>query len=238
MSMQRLIPLAAAALLGGCVTGYTYHHGNGGDYYYGDPRVEYRYITPGGAWYGYSPYPYGYWGGYYGGYHHRYYGGWYGYGPGYGYWGDPWYYYRGGPYKPRHPGHRPPPPPAVPPPGTVPNGGTAHVPNGTYGPPLGYGDDLERPGRRYGNPPPVERPNARRLTQPTGLPPMRPTTTTVRTPPPSTVQRPPPTYRPPSPPTYRPPTPPAPVPRTTVTPSNSDRAIERARTRSGAVDTP
>lgn len=245
MSMQRLIPLAAAALLGGCVSGYTYHQGGGGDYYYGNPHVEYRYHYGGyggygGGWYGYGAYPYGYypyghWGAY-PGYWRGYYGGYYV--PGCPYWYDPMYCYSG-PYKPRHPGHRPPPPPGPPPPGGVPGGGI-YRPDVTGLP----SDDggLERPGIRNGNPPP--RPSVRRMHNPTGLPPsavrprastglpptvVRPATPTMRTPPPSVVQRPPPVYRPPAP---------APVPRATATPSTTDRAVDRARTRSGAVDTP
>ncbi|NUS60719.1 MAG: hypothetical protein HOQ01_07200 [Lysobacter sp.] len=256
MSMLRLIPIAAAALLGGCVTGYTYHSGNGGDYYSGDARVEYRYIGPGYIGYGYSPYPYGYWGGYrgyYGGWYGGYgYGGYGGYGPG---WYDPWYgYYYRGPYKPRHPGHRPP-PPYTPPPVVNPGdgGGNAYVP-GPSGPPR---DDngLEHPGRRYGNPPPIERPVVRMRT-PTGLPPSYVRTPTQATPTPPSQVRPAPSYvrTPPSPPTYvrtsppapsvRPPPPtyrPAPVsvPRSTSpSPGSSERASDRARTRSGAVDTP
>ena len=237
MSMLPLIPIPAAALLGGCVTGYTYHSGNGGDYYSGDARVEYRYIGPGYIGYGYSPYPYGYWGGYRG-----YYGGYGGYG-GYGYgWYDPWYgYYYRGPYKPRHPGHRPPPPPTYTPPPVVGpggGGGNVHVQPG----PLPDDNGLERPGRRYGNPPPIERPVVRMRT-PGGLPAspvhgptqgqpnppaqVRPPAY-VRTPPPAVV-RPPPTYRPPAP---------VSLPRTTTSPGTTDRAIERARARTGADDTP
>jgi hypothetical protein len=74
MTIHRLLPFAAAMLLGGCVTGYTYQSGDGsGDYYYGNPRVEYRYHTPTGVYGSYSPYSY--YGGYYGGYS-GYYGAW------------------------------------------------------------------------------------------------------------------------------------------------------------------
>jgi len=74
MNIQRVLPLAAAFLLGGCAVGYTYQSGSGsGDYYYGDPHVEYRYHSPGGVYGGYGPY--GYYGGYYGGYS-GYYGAW------------------------------------------------------------------------------------------------------------------------------------------------------------------
>jgi hypothetical protein len=89
----------AAALLGGCVSGYQYRDG-AGDYYYGQPQVEYRD-------YGYGGYGgYGGDGGYggYGGYDNRPYGygsGWggqigygsggYGYPYGYGGYGYPYY---------------------------------------------------------------------------------------------------------------------------------------------------
>ena len=76
----RILPLAAALLLGGCVT-YSYHQADGGgDYYYGDPQSQYGYVVPYAYPYGYG-YGYGYGGGYYGG--------------GYGYYG-----YHGGPYSP------------------------------------------------------------------------------------------------------------------------------------------
>jgi hypothetical protein len=76
MNIQRFIPFAAAMLLGGCATGYTYQSGSG-DYYYGNPRVEYRYQTPSGVYGSYGPYGYygGAYGGYYGGYS-GYYGAW------------------------------------------------------------------------------------------------------------------------------------------------------------------
>jgi hypothetical protein len=155
MSIRRILPLAATLLLGGCVTDYSYHHGYGGDYYSGAPRVEYRYITPGGVYYSYSPYAYpgyGYGYGGYGGY--GYYGGpgYYGHHHGYGYpyWYNPYYYGGGwgywGPYSPQ----RPPPVPVTPPPPRPP------------GPviPLETRDDgvrwpgLDQSGRRYGNPVP------------------------------------------------------------------------------------
>jgi hypothetical protein len=121
----RILTLSAALLVGGGCVSYSYHPGNGGDYYSGTPSVEYRYI--GGYYgYGYSPYWYGGYGypGYYGGYphyghRHGYYGGY-----GYPYWGSPYYYggawgYRHGPYKP--PRYNPPPTvtPPNPPPRTV-----------------------------------------------------------------------------------------------------------------------
>lgn len=65
MIRKLLLPLVAAALLGGCVTsGYSYRQGSG-DYYYGAPSVEYRYHPY------YGPYGYGY---PYGAYGHGYYG--------------------------------------------------------------------------------------------------------------------------------------------------------------------
>ncbi|WP_206203229.1 hypothetical protein [Thermomonas sp. HDW16] len=97
-----LLSALAATALAGCATDYAYRGGNG-DYYYGQPRVEYRYYGPsvyggyggyygnglyGGVGFGY-PYGYGGYGGYYGG----------------GYWNYP---YGGYPhwYRPRPPhGH-------------------------------------------------------------------------------------------------------------------------------------
>lgn len=72
MIRKLILPAVAIALLGGCVTGYSYRQGSG-DYYYGAPTVEYRY---------YPTYPYGYYG-YYGPYRYA----------------DPYsYWYRGYPY--------------------------------------------------------------------------------------------------------------------------------------------
>lgn len=108
MIRKLLLPLLAAGLLAGCVTGdYAYRGGDRGDYYYGQPSTEYRYY--GGAYGGYGGYaPYGY-----GGYSPYGYGGYgvpYGYGSPYGYYGRPYGhggyynhnpYYR--PYQPRPP---------------------------------------------------------------------------------------------------------------------------------------
>ena len=118
MNRKLLVPtLAAAAMLAGCATGYQYRSGNG-DYYYGQPTVEYRD-------YGYDGF-YGYggpggWGGSLGfGYGYGGYGGW---GYGYPYWGYgyPWYYNRPhGRHHHHHGGHDepdaddPPDPPAKP----------------------------------------------------------------------------------------------------------------------------
>ena len=94
MFRKLLVPLAATALLAGCVTTAPYgYRGNGaGDYYYGAPSVEYRYheAYPGYGYPYYGPYRpglsvwgsfgsggYGYDGRPYYGY--PYYGGYYGY---------------------------------------------------------------------------------------------------------------------------------------------------------------
>jgi hypothetical protein len=91
MIRKALIPTLAAALavlVGGCATGYQYRGGNG-DYYYGQPSIEYRD-------YGYGSYGYGYPGGWSGSLGFGYgYGGYpyYGYGyPYYGGYGYPYYY--------------------------------------------------------------------------------------------------------------------------------------------------
>jgi len=49
MLRKRLLPVLALATLAGCATGYSYRGGTG-DYYYGQPSVEYRYY--GGYGYG------------------------------------------------------------------------------------------------------------------------------------------------------------------------------------------
>jgi hypothetical protein len=99
MIRKLLLPALAAALLAGCVTGYDYRGGSG-DYYYGQPSIDYQddgYYSP----YGYGGYGYpggwsgmiGYGMGYGGGYGPYGYGGYpYGYPYGYGY-----------PYNPRPP---------------------------------------------------------------------------------------------------------------------------------------
>lgn len=86
MIRKFLLPALALAMLGGCVTsGYQYRGGNG-DYYYGQPQVEYRDYG-----YPYGGFGYGYPGGWTGSF------GWgYGHGDPYGYYGgyyDPWRYY-------------------------------------------------------------------------------------------------------------------------------------------------
>jgi len=87
MMRKLIVPLAAAGLLAGCVTGdYTYRGGSG-DYYYGRPRTEYRYHDPYGAYPYYGRFGlYGYYGDPYYSRHPLY--GRYGY-PYYGY---PYYY--------------------------------------------------------------------------------------------------------------------------------------------------
>jgi hypothetical protein len=74
MLRKLLLPMLATAALAGCATDYQYRNGNG-DYYYGQPRVEYRNLGPGGYYggfgldYGYGRFGrlvYGYPGGYYG----------------------------------------------------------------------------------------------------------------------------------------------------------------------------
>ena len=62
-----LLSTFAAATLAGCATGYSYRNDNGGDYYYGQPRIEYRHYDP----YGYGSYGYG---GYAPGYYYDRYG--------------------------------------------------------------------------------------------------------------------------------------------------------------------
>jgi hypothetical protein len=104
MIRKLLIPLAATALLAGCVTTapYGYRGGGQGDYYYGSPSVDYRY---------HGAYPgYGYGSPYYGPYRSGIsvwgrYGSPYYYGP--SYYTYPRYYPRPVP-RPNHPGdHRP-----------------------------------------------------------------------------------------------------------------------------------
>ncbi|GAB1595075.1 hypothetical protein [Lysobacter claricitrinus] len=105
MIRKLLLPLAATALLAGCVAvPYGYRADDHGDYYYGSPSVEYRYHD---AWpyYGFG-YP-GYYGPYRSGFSfYGYYGGGYpGYGyPGYGYYGYPRYGY---PYRYTYPSYHP-----------------------------------------------------------------------------------------------------------------------------------
>lgn len=151
MLRQLLLPLAASALLAGCVTTdpYGYRGGDRGDYYYGAPSVEYRYRGDPGYDYPYSgPYrsgfsiygSYGYPRGYYGSpYGNPYYGGY-----SYPYYGGYGYPYQGG-YGHPHPGypqHRPTQPP---PPGT----GYQPPPDTRDGGPWRNLDDIRR--RRLGD---------------------------------------------------------------------------------------
>jgi hypothetical protein len=98
MLRKILLSALATATLAGCATGYSYRNAGGGDYYYGQPSVEYRYYgSPG--FYG----SFGY-GGYAGYSHDRYrwrvygnpypgYGYPYGYPYGYGYgYVSPWWH--------------------------------------------------------------------------------------------------------------------------------------------------
>ncbi|WP_238382896.1 hypothetical protein [Cognatilysobacter segetis] len=111
MFRRLLVPLAATALLAGCVTTAPYgYRGNGqGDYYYGAPSTEYRYhgAYPGYGYPYYGPYRPGLsvWGSYgYGGYGYYgrpYYGNPYG-----GYYGNPYYGYPRNTHRPPRPDHR------------------------------------------------------------------------------------------------------------------------------------
>lgn len=121
MLRKFIVPLAAAALMAGCMTAapYGYRQGQSGDYYYGNPSVEYRHR--GG--YDYPGYGYPYYGPYRGGFHGSFsYGYPYRYPYGYGYYGNPYY---GHPYY-GYPYYRPiyrPRPGTNPTPDTRPDGG-------------------------------------------------------------------------------------------------------------------
>lgn len=91
MLRKFLLPALAAATLAGCATDYAYRDGEGGDYYYGQPRTEYRYYDPYG---GYGSYGYG------GGYYYDGFGRLV-YGNPYGFYGYPYGGYGGGWYRPR-----------------------------------------------------------------------------------------------------------------------------------------
>ncbi|NUS38462.1 MAG: hypothetical protein HOQ02_05505 [Lysobacter sp.] len=108
-----VLPGLAGVLLAGCATGYEYR-GGPGDYYYGQPEIEYRDQ----GWYGYG-YPYGYYSdgpyGYYGG-GYPYYDGGYPYDPYWGgYWVRPRTHHRPDPPVPPSTGVTPPPRPPLPP---------------------------------------------------------------------------------------------------------------------------
>lgn len=120
MIRKLLLPTAAALLLGGCMTGgYNYRSGPG-DYYYGEPSVDYRY-------YG-SPYGYGYPG---------YYSRFYGYG---GYYGGRYRYYPRYYYRPR--------PPLVISPRPDDGGDDRPTPNPDPNPPARPDNDRDAPWRR------------------------------------------------------------------------------------------
>ena len=95
MFRKTLLAALAATTLAGCATGYSYRGGAGGDYYYGQPRVEYRYYED----------PYGYYGSFgFGRYAPAYYYDRYGrlvYGSSYGYYGYPHGYGSQWWYRPR-----------------------------------------------------------------------------------------------------------------------------------------
>src|SRR3546814_793330 len=102
--LRHLVLVFAAVALAGCATGYTYRDGYG-DYYYGQPSVDYYdygYGAPYGSIYGYPRYwrgglgiGYGYgYGGYGYGYPYGYHGGGYPYYP-------PYWWYR--PHRPHRP---------------------------------------------------------------------------------------------------------------------------------------
>jgi len=130
MSRLGLVATLSALILTGCVSPYAYRAGDGGDYYYASPEVEYydAYGMP------YGTIGYGYPGGWYGSFG---YGFGYGFGSplpysrygfpywGYGgaYYGYPYGYY-GYPYPPyvHHRPHRPHPPGSDTPPGVLPPG--------------------------------------------------------------------------------------------------------------------
>lgn len=83
MLRKLLLPAFAAAALAGCATDYAYRGGHGGDYYYGQPGVDYRYHDPYG-YYGFGSYAPGYYYDRFGrlmwGYPYGHYGSPYGYG--------------------------------------------------------------------------------------------------------------------------------------------------------------
>src|SRR3546814_17567205 len=102
--LRHLVLVFAAVALAGCATGYTYRDGYG-DYYYGQPSVDYSdygYGSPYGSIHGYT----------------RYWRGGLGIGYGYAYGGSGYGYpsgHHGGGY-PYYPPHRWSPPPRPPPP--------------------------------------------------------------------------------------------------------------------------
>ncbi len=90
MIRKIFLPVLAAVALAGCVTsGYDYRGGRG-DYYYGQPAVEYRHYGYGGP---YGNVGYGYPGGWGGSFGYSHYYGRGGYGDPYDYYGYPYGYY-------------------------------------------------------------------------------------------------------------------------------------------------
>lgn len=108
MLRKLLLPMLATAALAGCATGYQYRGGQG-DYYYGQPQVEYRQSGPSGFYgdvglgygsgFGFGGFGYGFGASYF---YDRYGRLVYGYPS--QYFGSP-YYGRGGGYHPRYPRH-------------------------------------------------------------------------------------------------------------------------------------
>lgn len=141
MIRKLILPAVAIALLGGCLSpGYGYRQDRG-DYYYGQPGVDYRYY---GSPYGYPSSGYGYPSWRYGYPRYPYYGG--------GYYGSPYRPYPGYPYSP-HP-HRPRPPVTVTPPPD--DGDPSPRPPSSDGPRPPW-RDLNNLGRRgAGQPPRIE----------------------------------------------------------------------------------
>ena len=156
-----LVATLSALILTGCVSSYAYRDGDGGDYYYSEPEIEYYDIY--GRPYGIIGYGYpGGWYGHFGYFFGPYYPYWrhdYRYGhPGYGHW--PPY---GPPYRPpshhRPPntppgdgGHqpRPPRPPGTPPIARPPREDHERE-NGPWRPP-----EERLPGRRMATPQPMQ----------------------------------------------------------------------------------
>lgn len=213
--MIRHLALAtlAAVALGGCATDYAYRGGAGGDYYYGQPSVQYYdygYGAPYGSLYGYPGgwsfgLGYGY-GGY--GYGYPYYGG--GYYP-YPYW--PYYWHR-----PHH-HHRPPREPTGPitggrmPPNLVRNGTPyGQLPEAL---PREGGQPMLPPRRGYGDiePPRMSRPAPPMVRDPAAH---RGESMSERRPPPPMVRQAPPAIRQAPPPMSRP------APRMESSPRSTD----------------
>ncbi len=90
MIRKLLLPAIAVALLGGCMTGGYSYRQDRGDYYYGQPGVDYRHYGGAGGYYdGYYGYGSGYYGNSYYGRGYPYYNGGYRRGYPYGYYRPP-----------------------------------------------------------------------------------------------------------------------------------------------------